>query len=254
MMIKARKRFGQNFLQCPNTIGEMLACIDHSGLKNTLEIGPGLGALTIPLLLSKYNVHCIEIDFDIVSFLTEKLDKFDESQLTIEQGDVLKKPLMETIETRGLNFIFSNLPYNISTPFFLKLVFEKVHVPGFFLVQKEVAERLCAPCGSSNYSRLSVITSTTFNFERLFDVPPSAFSPAPKVQSTFMKMTVKDDVFPVDKKFEVLVRDAFSQRRKKISNTLKEYALDFDALGLDEQLRPQELSLQDYIKIYNALD
>lgn len=252
-MVRARKRFGQNFLEDRAIIENMVQAIDATNPDSLLEVGPGLGALTQPLLRQGKTLYCLELDRDIVAFLLEKLESYLESYLTIEQGDVLGKPLLQIIKDTKAQVLFSNLPYNISTPFFLKLIFEQVYLPGFFLVQQEVAKRLCANVGSSDYGRLSVMIATGFECEKLFDVPPTAFSPQPKVDSTFIALQPKKSPIKVDDDFEALVRDAFSQRRKKISNTLKHYAVDFHALDLNPASRAQELSLEDYRKIYHWL-
>lgn len=254
MMVKARKRFGQNFLEDKVVISRMLDSVTQAQVRNVLEIGPGLGALTVPMLKEGLCVHCIELDFDIIEFLNEKLSGYLGASCTLQQGDILQVPLHEKISADNIEMIFSNLPYNISTPFFLKLVFEKIRIDGYFLVQKEVAQRLCAAPGETDYGRLTVMLSTAFSFTEIFDVPPTAFSPQPKVQSTFIKMSLKKDIFPVSDSFEDLIRQAFSQRRKKISNTLKSYDVDFQALGIDSSQRPQDLSLPDYIAIYNSLE
>lgn len=248
-MIRAKKRFGQNFLTDLSVIEKMLFAIAQSGYQEIFEIGPGTAALTAPLLQRGYAVCALELDKDLIGELTKRFHRYSEQQWTLMQGDVLSFDF-SAYHALERKLLVSNLPYNISTPFFLKLVFEKVFRPGFFLVQKEVADRLCAQASDSAYGRLSVMVSTVFQFEKLFDVPQEAFVPAPKVQSTFVKMSLREKIISTDAGFEALVKQAFSQRRKTIANTLKSYSLDFSALGLSEKMRPQELTVEQYLALY----
>ena len=253
LMVKARKRFGQNFLNSPEIINKMLEMITQSNPQRLLEIGPGLGALTFPLVSQNRALHAIELDRDLIDYLEDKSRRYPSDLFSLEQGDVLDKNLNEILQKHKSQLIISNLPYNISTPFFLKLVFDQVAYEGFFLVQKEVAKRLTAQAGQTHYGRLTVMINTCFQAHSLFDVPSDAFSPAPKVQSTFFHLKLKKDRFTPCTVFEKLIRDAFSERRKKISNTLKDYHFDFESLNIDSNLRPQDLTLEDYQALYSSL-
>ncbi|MBA2690689.1 MAG: 16S rRNA (adenine(1518)-N(6)/adenine(1519)-N(6))-dimethyltransferase RsmA [Burkholderiales bacterium] len=245
----ARRRFGQHFLVDAHYIGRIIDAISPSADDRMVEIGPGLGAITKPLLEKLNHLHVVEIDRDIVARLDTAYAK---DKLTIHAGDALKfnfGGLGERLRVVG------NLPYNISSPllFHLAQYAERI-VDMTFMLQKEVVDRMVAAPSSSDYGRLSVMLQCRFAMRRLFIVPPGAFQPPPKVDSALVRMLPlpAEAERPTDpQRFAQVVAAAFSQRRKVIRNTLKPWlaAADFAALQIDPQLRAENLSLQQFIRI-----
>ena len=248
---RARKRFGQNFLSDPNIIRKIVDAIAPRGGDLVVEIGPGLGALTEPLLERLPRLHVVEIDRDLIARLREQ---HDPERLVIHEGDALKfdfGSLGERLKVVG------NLPYNISTPILFHLSHFATRVREMtFMLQKEVVQRMVAEPGTDDYGRLSVMLQYRFNMARLFDVPPGAFRPAPKVMSSIVRMSPKP-AQALDANDEMLLGEivsaAFGQRRKTLRNTLRAFLdeSDFAALGIDPGLRGERLSLAEYVGIAN---
>lgn len=248
-----RKRFGQNFLIDASVIAQIIAEIAPRHPDRLIEIGPGLGALTRPLLQILNHLHAIEIDRDIVERLRQE---FNPEQLTIHAADALKFDF----STLGDQLrIIGNLPYNISTPLLFHLSeFSEQILDMHFMLQKEVVDRMVAVPSTPDYGRLSVMLQYRFDMEQVFNVPANAFRPAPKVESAIVRMnprsrsqlTVLDDAL-----FAKIVSTAFSQRRKTLRNTLKHYLTqqDFDALDIDSGLRAENLAMERFIAIANFL-
>ena len=248
-----RKRFGQNFLIDASVIAQIIAEIAPRHPDRLIEIGPGLGALTRPLLQILNHLHAIEIDRDIVERLRQE---FNPEQLTIHAADALKFDF----STLGNQLrIIGNLPYNISTPLLFHLSeFSEQILDMHFMLQKEVVDRMVAVPSTPDYSRLSVMLQYRFDMEQVFNVPANAFRPAPKVESAIVRMnprsrsqlTVLDDAL-----FAKIVSTAFSQRRKTLRNTLKHYLTqqDFDTLDIDSGLRAENLAVERFIAIANFL-
>ena len=248
---RARKRFGQNFLTDPNTVRRIIEAVRPGPTDTVVEIGPGLGALTEPLLAVLPRLHVVEIDRDLIARLRQR---HDPDRLVIHEGDALAfdfAALGEQLKVVG------NLPYNISTP----LLF---HLAGFaaqvremtFMLQKEVVMRMVAEPGGGDYGRLSVMLQYRFDMLRLFDVPPGAFRPAPKVTSSIVRMVPKptESLTAVDADLlGEIVTAAFGQRRKTLRNTLKAIvaAGALEALGIDPGLRAERLTLADFVAISN---
>ena len=249
----ARKRFGQNFLVSPGIVAKIVAAI-HPQRKDTLvEIGPGLGALTEPLLARLDHLHVVEIDRDLIARLHTC---FTPDRLTIHEGDALKFDFVSL--GSGLRVV-GNLPYNISTPILFHLAASAGGVRDMhFMLQREVVERMVAAPGGSEYGRLSVMLQYRFEMERLFLVPPGAFNPAPKVESAVVRMTPRprEALDVVDTSlFAEVVKAAFSQRRKMLRNTLRERVgeADWAELEIDPRRRAEELAVGDYVRIANRL-
>ena len=247
-----RKRFGQNFLQDAAVISRIVTAIHPQPADTMVEIGPGLGALTFPLLDRLEHLDVVEIDRDIVAHLSSRIPK---DKLTIHQTDALKFDFASL----GNNLrIVGNLPYNISTP----LLF---HLSGFshairdmhFMLQKEVVDRMVAEPSTSDYGRLSVMLQHRFHMEKCFEVPPECFYPAPKVTSAIVRMIPLESCMTKnDALFARIVSAAFSQRRKTLRNTLKGI-LDqagFETLSIDPQARAENLSVSDFASIANHLE
>ncbi len=253
----ARKRFGQNFLIDQQVIADIVNAVAPKRSDRVVEIGPGLGALTDPLLKRLDHLHVVEIDRDIVARLSKRCSP---EKLTIHQGDALNFDFASLADlTDGKLHVVGNLPYNISTP----LLF---HLAGFahcihdmhFMLQKEVVERMVAEPGTSDFGRLSVMLQYRFFMDWLLDVPPESFDPAPKVDSAVVRLiprppeelTVKDE-----STFATLVSTAFGQRRKMLRNNLKSLIGDtsFEQLGIAPTARAEDLSVEDYIRMANVL-
>jgi len=253
---RARKRFGQNFLSDPNIIRKIVDAIGPLPDDSMVEIGPGLGAMTEPLLERLEHLHVVEIDRDLIARLHQR---WAPERLSVHQGDALKFDFGALATDGRVLRIVGNLPYNISTPilFHLAQFADKVRDMTFML-QKEVVMRMVAEAGSEAYGRLSVMLQYRFHMERLFDVPPGAFRPVPKVMSSIVRMiplpaeqlTARDQALLGE-----VVAAAFGQRRKTLRNTLRNYLgeADFAALGIDPGLRAERLAVADYVAIANYL-
>jgi 16S rRNA (adenine1518-N6/adenine1519-N6)-dimethyltransferase len=253
MMHKARKRFGQNFLVDERIIADIIRAIHPAPADNMVEIGPGLGALTRPLVKQLHCLHVIEIDRDIIARLENDYPK---DKLIIHAGDALKFDLAQLPAPLR---IVGNLPYNISSPllFHFSAYTERIH-DMHFMLQNEVVERMVAAPSTPAYGRLSVMLQYRFHMEKLLDVPPESFRPAPKVDSAVVRMIPLSPCEVLVKNRELfaeIVAAAFGQRRKTLRNTLKGYLTeaDFERLGIDAQLRAENLGVPEFAKIANFL-
>jgi len=254
---RARKRFGQNFLVDTQVIADIVNAVAPKRSDCVVEIGPGLGALTDPLLKKLDHLHVVEIDRDIVARLSKR---YPPDRLTIHSGDALSFDFAALTGDAGSRLhIVGNLPYNISTPLLFHLAgFAEQVYDMHFMLQKEVVERLVAEPGTSDYGRLSVMLQYRFYMDWLLDVPPECFDPAPKVDSAVIRLiprpaaelSAKDE-----EKFAAVVAAAFAQRRKMLRNNLKG-VLDengFSALGIAPTSRAEDLPVETYIGIANYL-
>ncbi|MFM1911454.1 MAG: S-adenosylmethionine-6-N,N-adenosyl (rRNA) dimethyltransferase [Pseudomonadota bacterium] len=254
----AKKRFGQNFLTDQGVIYSLVEAISPKADDLLVEIGPGLGALTQPLLKKLNHLHVVEIDRDIIAWMESFYPK---DKLTIHNADALKFNFAElaNLSSDKKIRVTGNLPYNISTPILFHLL-DNVDsiIDMHFMLQKEVVERMVAAPSTSEYGRLSVMLQYRLKMEYLITVPPEAFDPAPKVESAFVRC-VPHKVLPYPAKNEALfgkiVTAAFGQRRKTLRNTLKEYLDDagFTAVGIDSGLRAENLSVEQFVSIANFL-
>jgi 16S rRNA (adenine1518-N6/adenine1519-N6)-dimethyltransferase len=254
----AKKRFGQNFLTDQGVIYNLVEAISPKLNDLLVEIGPGLGALTQPLLKKINHLHVVEIDRDIINWMEGFYPK---DKLTIHSSDALKFNFAELAKLSPDNQIrvTGNLPYNISTPILFHLLSDINNIIDMhFMLQKEVVERMVAAPSTSEYGRLSVMLQYRLKMEYLITVPPEAFDPAPKVESAFVRC-VPHKALPYPAKNEPLfgkiVTAAFGQRRKTLRNTLKEYLDDdgFNAVGIDSGLRAENLSVEQFVSIANFL-
>ncbi|MES2771582.1 MAG: 16S rRNA (adenine(1518)-N(6)/adenine(1519)-N(6))-dimethyltransferase RsmA [Pseudomonadota bacterium] len=270
----ARKRFGQHFLVDSAIIAAIVASLGAQREDFVLEIGPGLGALTDPLLQSLDHLHVVEIDRDIVARLKQRYAGARAAKLSIHQADALQfdfGTLLSQAAARGQRLhIMGNLPYNISTPLLFHLASFSAQIaaaapsqpPGWldmhFMLQKEVVERMVATPCSADYGRLSVMLQYRFFMEQLFDVPPEAFAPPPKVDSAVVRLIplpASECLANDEAAFATLVAAAFAQRRKMLRNNLKNIldAEGFATLGIAPSARAEELSVHDYVRIANFL-
>jgi len=255
---QARKRFGQNFLQDQNIIRNILLNINPKVGDNIAEIGPGLGAITQHLLSATDGLlNVVEIDRDLVQVL--KTQFFNYPELQIHQGDALKFDFSQLVENDNKLRIVGNLPYNISTPLIFHLLSFSGKVKDMhFMLQKEVVDRMAAGPGDSAYGRLGIMVQYHCKVESLFKVPPTAFDPQPKVDSAIVRLTPYDTLpHPAidHKQLSSLVTTAFNQRRKTIRNNLKKLISgeQLEALGIDPGLRPENLSLENFVTISDTL-
>jgi 16S rRNA (adenine1518-N6/adenine1519-N6)-dimethyltransferase len=249
----ARKRFGQNFLNSPGVIRKIVDAIRPQPDDLMVEIGPGLAALTGPLLECLKHLHVVEIDRDLIAGLRQR---FAPEQITIHEGDALQFDFGRL----GANLrVVGNLPYNISSPLLFHLAIFAHHVKDMhFMLQKEVVDRMACEPGGSEFGRLSVMIQYRFWVERLFIVPPGAFTPAPKVDSAIVRLIPKpaDQLLVKDEAlFGKVVTAAFSQRRKMLRNTLKDFIAEaaLDDLGIKPTARAETLAVADYVRLTNFL-
>lgn len=248
-----RKRFGQNFLQDQQVIASIVNAVNPSAGDTVIEIGPGLGALTRPLLARLSHLHVVEIDRDIIARLRTE---FPAGQLTIHEGDALAFDFASA--GTGLKIV-GNLPYNISTPLLFHLAtFGERVIDMHFMLQKEVVERMVAEPSCADYGRLSVMLQYRFEMENLFIVPPDAFWPPPKVESAVVRMIPapgRCGMATDEALLEQVVTRAFAQRRKTLRNNLRELLDDaaYQALGIDPGLRAENLPVEQYVAISNYL-
>ncbi|TYB76045.1 16S rRNA (adenine(1518)-N(6)/adenine(1519)-N(6))-dimethyltransferase RsmA [Bizionia saleffrena] len=247
--VKAKKFLGQHFLE-DETVAERIAnSISFKGYNKVLEIGPGMGVLTKYLLKKECTLYAIEIDTESVAYL--KNNYLNLAPRIIEQ-DFLKYDVSETFNKEPFAII-GNFPYNISTQIVFKTLALRDQIPEFSgMFQKEVAQRICSKEGSKVYGILSVLTQAFYDAEYLFTVPPTAFTPPPKVESGVLVLKRKEDFsLPCDDKlFFRVVKQAFQQRRKTLRNSLKTLELS-DNLREDTIFgkRPEQLSVQAFIEL-----
>jgi 16S rRNA (adenine1518-N6/adenine1519-N6)-dimethyltransferase len=249
---QARKRFGQNFLVDEGVVAAIIDAIRPAAGECLVEIGPGLGALTRPLLAATGELHAIEIDRDLAHSLQHEFG----ARLKLHTGDVLQ---FDFATLGSALRIIGNLPYNISTPLLFHLAdcVERIcdiHV----MLQKEVVERMAAAPGASSYSRLSVMLQYRFEIQKLLDVPAAAFDPVPKVDSAVIRLTplrAPRHIARDETQLARVVAAAFSQRRKTLRNSLRGLVepAAFNELGIAPGARAQELSVAQFVALADHL-
>ncbi len=247
----ARKRFGQHFLTDGAILDAIVAAIDPKPGEALVEIGPGLGAMTDPLVARCEKLTVIELDRDLAARLSKR------PELEVIEFDVLQVDIAALARRRGQKLrIVGNLPYNISTPILFHLLAAVDHViDQHFMLQKEVVERMAAAPGGSDYGRLSVMLQWRYDIESVLDVPPGSFDPPPRVDSAVVRMQPLPLTQAVDARLlEELVRVAFSQRRKMLRNTLGRWLDERQFAGaFDLQRRAEEVPVADYLGLVAAL-
>ena len=247
-----RKRFSQNFLKDHNVIENIVNIINPQKNDHIIEIGPGKGALTIPILNYVKKLNVIEIDKDLVRLLSRNIN---DKNLIIHECDALKFDYSK-FKNSNLRLI-GNLPYNISTPLLFHLLSYKEKIKNMlFMLQKEVAKRICAKSGTKEYGRLSVMLQYYCDVESMLIIKPDAFYPSPKVDSSIVKITPRQEpkyqLFN-ENCFEKIVRAAFSQRRKTLYNGLRKYLdeADIKKIGIPHNERAEKLEVEDFVKLSN---
>ncbi len=251
-MHRARKRFGQNFLQDEGIIYSIVSLINPSANMQVIEIGPGLGALTRPLLRNLDHLDLLEIDRDLVAYWNQQ----NLPGLTVIEGDALQFDFLEWAQNqadkKGFCKVVGNLPYNISSPLLFHLVAAaKLIDEQVFMLQAEVVERIVAKAGSSDFSRLSVMLQARYDMELVLEVPPEAFDPKPKVNSAVVRMIPRQDFNLSDtqwRSLEKVVAAAFSQRRKMLRTNLQAFSERLKLTENELKARAQDISVERYIE------
>ena len=252
---QAKKRFGQNFLNNDSVISQIVDAINPEKNENLIEIGPGLGALTEPVIERVGDISVVELDRDLAHRLRHH--PFLAKHLTIFEEDALKFDFSSVVKEDAPLRIFGNLPYNISTPLIFHLLTFKDKVKDMhFMLQKEVVERMAASHNCKAFGRLSIMTQYQCQVIPVMEIGPEAFTPPPKVDSAIVRLiphkTIKNPVKDI-KALNQVCLTAFNQRRKTIRNSFKKLisADQLTELGLDPTVRPENLSLDNYIALAN---
>ncbi|MEX2476310.1 16S rRNA (adenine(1518)-N(6)/adenine(1519)-N(6))-dimethyltransferase RsmA [Marinobacter sp.] len=253
---QARKRFGQNFLHDPGVIERIIRAIHPKADDAMVEIGPGLGAITEEILAVNPRLQVVELDRDLIPVLRTKF--FNYPEFRIHQADALTFDFSQLVADRPLRII-GNLPYNISTPLIFHLLGQAGVVQDMhFMLQKEVVQRMAAVPGDNNYGRLGIMTQYFCKVQPLFEVGPGAFRPSPKVDSAIVRLVPHTTLPHPAKDLETLqavVRTAFNARRKTLRKALGGLVTvaQLGELGINDGLRPENLSLADFVAIADKL-
>lgn len=247
--MRARKRFGQNFLTDESVIQRIVDALNPGEADRVFEIGPGQGALTALLEPLPALYRAVELDRDLLPFLRARFPAAE-----FISGDVLKLNLAEVLDGGRPWRVVGNLPYNISSPLlalFTNFVdahpdrIRDLHV----MLQREMAERLAATPGTKAWGRLSIMVQLHFAVEHLFDVAPESFSPAPKVWSSVVRLIPREPPALDTALLDRILRMAFAGRRKRLSNSLKAFAIDWQACGLDPSVRADNVSAEEFVRL-----
>lgn len=253
---RPRRRFGQNFLRDPAVVERIVQAVWPRPGQRLVEIGPGLGALSVPLLAAAGRLTAIELDRDLIAPLQQAAAGVGE--LTVIQADVLQVDLAALRGCEAKLRLVGNLPYNISTPLLFHVLAQAEQVEDMhFMLQREVARRLAAPPGGGDYGRLSVMVQYYCQAEMLFEVGPGAFRPPPKVTSAVVRLRPhpQPPVSADPERLGALLAQAFSQRRKTLRNSLKPLlsAAQIAAAGVDPGSRPETLALGQFAALSRQL-
>mgnify|MGYP001813316574 FL=1 len=253
MSHRPRKRFGQHFLHDPGVIARIVAAIAPRPGDRLVEIGPGRGALTMPLLERAGRLEAVELDRDVIPLL--EAAAAGHGELTVHQADALDFDFAGLADGAAPLRLVGNLPYNISTPLLFHLLAAAGAVTDMhFMLQKEVVTRMAAAPGGKDYGRLTVMLAAACRVERLFDIGPGAFTPPPRVRSAFVRLEPwPSSPFPAldPDRYALIVRTAFSKRRKTLRNALRGVleADEIAAAGCDPGARPETLAPADFARL-----
>ena len=249
--VRPRKRFAQNFLRDTHALEEIASLIGALPSDRLIEIGPGQGALTELLLATCPDMRAIEIDRDLCAALTSRFPK-----LRLVEGDVLAGSLESLVESEQDSRLVGNLPYNISTPLLARVAQLAPRIrDAWFLLQREVAMRLVAEPGTRDWSRLTILVRLSFQAEIGLTLEPECFYPTPKVTSCLVHLKAK----PLQRRiishaiFEQLVLQAFTQRRKKLTNALHAFSIDWNQTPVNPNKRPDQLGIDEFVELSNYL-
>ncbi len=251
---RPRKHFGQHFLHDRNILNKIIAAIRPEADQHFVEIGPGRGAMTGPLLEGCATLHAVEIDRDLAAALPEHITS---PKLTVHAVDALRFDFATLRPDAGRLRLAGNLPYNVSTPLLFHILgydelFDDIHV----MLQKEVAQRIVAGPGGRIYGRLSVAIAARCDVETLFHIRPGSFTPPPRVDSSFIRLrpsAAKRARIEDPRAFDLVVTSAFGQRRKKLGNALGNVldAAQIESVGVDPGLRAEQLTVEQFIALGN---
>jgi 16S rRNA (adenine1518-N6/adenine1519-N6)-dimethyltransferase len=253
---RARKRFGQNFLHDRQVIDRIHGALAASPTDRIVEIGPGQGAITEGLLIAAGALDVIELDRDLIAPLAQRLDGL--GTLRIHQGDALAFELCALAPAGERLRLVGNLPYNISTPLLFRFIEQSDCIHDMHLMlQREVVERIVAAPGNKTYGRLSVMVQSFCTADALFRIAPGAFTPAPKVESAFLRLRPHRTLpYPIDDRawHARIVTAAFSQRRKTLRNSLSGLIPPelLDTAEIDPGLRAEALDIASYARLANV--
>ena len=245
-------------MQDQGIIHRIARAVHASDKDHVIEIGPGQGALTADILAGGCQLDAIELDRDLIPILQQRFNQ--EPRFHLHQGDALTFDFASLIKASEKLRVVGNLPYNISTPLIFRLLEQQQLIQDMhFMLQLEVVNRLAATPSNKNYGRLSIMAQYYCSVQSLFDVPPEAFSPRPKVQSAIVRLTPHVQLpHPANdvKALQALLRTCFNQRRKTLRNSLKNNVSSdqLEALGIDPGARPETLSLEQFVTISNSLE
>lgn len=252
---RARKRFGQHFLIDIAVVDAILDAIRPAIGDTLVEIGPGLGAITAPLLAQAGQLQVIELDRDLANSLRQRYA--NEPKLVVHEADALRFDFRQLGD--GLRIV-GNLPYNISTPLLFHLLnYRERIIDMHFMLQKEVVDRMAAGPGSRAYGRLGIMLGCFFQIDKLFTVDRLAFDPPPEVTSAIVRLVpLPADSYDIRDvaRLSELVATAFSQRRKTVRNALRHIADEtiLKSVGIDPGLRPEAIAIGEYVRLANALE
>jgi 16S rRNA (adenine1518-N6/adenine1519-N6)-dimethyltransferase len=258
MSARPKKSFGQHFLHEKRYIESIVSSIAPKPTDELIEIGPGEGALTLPLLAAAGRLTAIELDTDLIPDLERRAASV--GQLTVIHADVLRVDFTAVARERGVERlrVAGNLPYYISSPILFHCVGHAAAIQDMhFMLQKEVVDRMAAEPGSKVYGRLSVMLQLACRVEPLFEVPASAFRPPPKVESAVVRLTpLSGNQLPGGDQKQIyrVVKAAFAQRRKTLSNSLKGVVDEamMRSVGVDPRARAETLAPMDFVRLAEA--
>ncbi|MGR9106540.1 MAG: 16S rRNA (adenine(1518)-N(6)/adenine(1519)-N(6))-dimethyltransferase RsmA [Gammaproteobacteria bacterium] len=252
---RPRKRFGQNFLEDSSVIAQLLTAINPQPNEHLVEIGPGTGALTEPLLARCDHLDVVEIDRDLAAFLKSRFAHA--KNLNVHCADALDVNFAEFPESGKKIRVIGNLPYNISTPLLFHLLDQRSPIQDMhFMLQKEVVERICASPGTKDFGKLSIMLQLVLETEKCFEVSARSFRPMPKVDSAFIRLIPRPSplhaVTDIEL-FRTLVTQAFSRRRKTLKNALCGLlsAEDIASLDVNPTARPENIEIADFARLSN---
>lgn len=258
MQHQAKKRFGQHFLHDRSVISRIVQAVDPQPDDHLVEVGPGLGAITLPLLERVRTLHAVELDRDVIPLLQAKTPA--DGELVIHQNDALNFDFAALAAEIGSPLrLVGNLPYNVSSPLlFHFLKFREVVQDMHFMLQKEVVDRMAAAPGSKVYGRLTVMLALDCQIQPLFVIRPGAFNPPPKVDSAVVRLSVlPEPPFPYAGRelYTRLVAAAFGQRRKTLRNSVRAFldSAAIEAAGIDPQARPETLTAAEFGRLTLAM-
>lgn len=253
MQHRTKKRFGQHFLHERRVIDKILTAVSPRPGDSLVEVGPGLGAITLPLLERAGRLTAVELDRDVIPLLEESAR--GKGELRVIQADALDTDFRALAPPGGQLRLVGNLPYNVSTPLLFHFLDQMDRIADMhFMLQKEVVQRMAAPPGGKDYGRLTVMLAARCKVEPLFDIGPGAFRPPPKVHSAFVRLIphmAAPFPLPDPARFARVVTQAFSHRRKTLKNALTGLVDESTivAAGIDPKARPETLSAADFARL-----